>query len=160
WRHAFWTLRTHMNTSASFLIKLGIKHPIIQAPMAGTSTPQLAAAVTNAGGLGSLGIGANNAEQARQAIETTRTLTSGPFNVNVFCHQPSAYDAARDSAWLQYLGPLFDEAGVAPPTVLNEIYKSFLQDNDVFEMLMQQRPAVVSFHFGVPPAQQIQALRQ
>src|SRR5690606_35704980 len=60
----------------------------------------------------------------------------------------------------QYLGPLFDEAGVAPPTVLHEIYKSFLQDSDVFEMLMQQRPAVVSFHFGVPPAQQIQALRQ
>ena len=149
-----------MNTSASFLTRLGIKHPIIQAPMAGTSTPKLAAAVSNAGGLGSLGIGANTADQAREAIEATRALTAGPFNVNVFCHQPSPYDAARNTAWLQYLNPLFAEAGIAPPTTLKEIYKSFLQDDAVFEMLLQQRPAVVSFHFGVPSADHIQALRQ
>ncbi|CAM4162602.1 NAD(P)H-dependent flavin oxidoreductase [Bordetella muralis] len=149
-----------MNTSASFLSRLGIKHPIIQAPMAGTSTPQLAAAVSNAGGLGSLGIGANTADQAQLAIEDTRRLTDGPFNVNVFCHAPSAYDAARDNAWLRHLSPLFAEAGIAPPTALKEIYKSFLQDDTVFEMLLQQRPAVVSFHFGLPTAEHIKALRQ
>ncbi|CAM4021259.1 Nitronate monooxygenase [Bordetella tumbae] len=149
-----------MNTSASFLSRLGIKHPIIQAPMAGTSTPQLAAAVSNAGGLGSLGIGANTADQAQLAIEDTRRLTDGPFNVNVFCHAPSNYDAARDTAWLRYLSPLFAEAGIAPPTTLKEIYKSFLQDDAVFEMLLQQRPAAVSFHFGLPTAEHIKALRQ
>lgn len=149
-----------MNTSASFLSRLGIKHPIIQAPMAGTSTPQLAAAVSNAGGLGSLGIGANTADQAQLAIEDTRRLTDGPFNVNVFCHAPSAYDAARDNAWLRHLRPLFAEAGIAPPTTLKEIYKSFLQDDAVFEMLLQQRPAVVSFHFGLPTAKHIHALRE
>lgn len=149
-----------MNTSASFLGRLGIQHPIVQAPMAGTSTPQLAAAVSNAGGLGSLGIGANTADQARQAIEATRQLTDAPFNVNVFCHEPSHYDAARDTAWLQYLSPLFAEAGINPPTKLNEIYKSFLQDDAVFEMLLQERPAVVSFHFGLPTATHLTALRQ
>ncbi|OZI54708.1 NAD(P)H-dependent flavin oxidoreductase [Bordetella genomosp. 4] len=149
-----------MNTSASFLSRLGIKHPIIQAPMAGTSTPQLAAAVSNAGGLGSLGIGANTADQAQLAIEDTRRLTDGPFNVNVFCHAPSAYDAARDNAWLRHLSPLFAETGIAPPTALKEIYKSFLQDDAVFEMLLQQRPAVVSFHFGLPTAKHIYALRE
>lgn len=139
---------------------LGLQHPIIQAPMAGTSTPELAAAVTNAGGLGSLGIGANTVEQARQSIEATRRLTSGPFNVNVFCHEPAPQDPARDAVWLRHLAPLFAEFNVAPPDRLNEIYQSFLQDEAVFEMLLEQRPAVVSFHFGVPGAEQIAALRQ
>jgi nitronate monooxygenase len=139
---------------------LGIRYPIIQAPMAGTSTPELAAAVTNAGGLGSLGIGANTVEQARQSIEATRRLTRGTFNVNVFCHQPATPDAVRDTAWLQHLAPLFAQTGVAPPTALKEIYSSFLQDDAVFEMLLEQRPAVVSFHFGVPSPAHIQALRE
>lgn len=149
-----------MTASASFLSKLGLKYPIIQAPMAGTSTPQLAAAVSNAGGLGSLGIAANTVEQALQAIETTRELTSAPFNVNVFCHRPAPCDEARNTTWLQYLTPLFAEAGIAPPTTLKEIYKSFLQDDAMFEMLLQQRPAIVSFHFGLPSSTHVQTLRE
>ncbi|MVW72074.1 nitronate monooxygenase family protein [Bordetella sp. 15P40C-2] len=149
-----------MSTSQTFVQTLGIRYPIIQAPMAGTSTPELAAAVTNAGGLGSLGIGANTAEQARKSIEATRALTAGPFNVNVFCHQPAAYDAERDAAWLRHLEPLFTEFNSTPPGELHEIYKSFLQDDAVFDMLLEQRPAVVSFHFGVPAAERVEALRR
>lgn len=149
-----------MNASDTFLATLGMEHPIIQAPMAGTSTPSLAAAVSNAGALGSLGIGANTVDEARQAIEETRRLTDRPFNVNVFCHQPAPYDPQRDAAWLQHLRPLFIEAGIDAPATLKEIYKSFLQNDALFEMLLQQRPAVVSFHFGVPDAQYIDALRQ
>ena len=67
-----------MASSPEFLARLGITYPIIQAPMAGTSTPALAAAVSNAGGLGSLGIGANTVAQARQMIKDTRALTDKP----------------------------------------------------------------------------------
>lgn len=147
-----------MNASHEFLAKLGLRYPIIQAPMAGTSTPQLAAAVSNAGGLGSLGIASVSVEQARQAILDTRALTDRPFNVNVFCHQPGQQDPAREAAWLAHLAPLFAEVGAELPTGLNEIYKSFLADDEAFEMLLEQRPAVVSFHFGLPKASQIRAL--
>ncbi|MDT1894308.1 nitronate monooxygenase, partial [Acinetobacter baumannii] len=71
-----------MHPSHPFFAQLSIAHPIIQAPMAGTATPRLAAAVSNAGGLGSLGIGASTAAQARAMIEETRALTARPINVN------------------------------------------------------------------------------
>ncbi|NWO08739.1 MAG: nitronate monooxygenase, partial [Alteromonadaceae bacterium] len=134
-------------------------HPIIQAPMAVVSTPELAAAVSNAGGLGSLGVGANSVSQARQMIEQTRALTSRPFNVNVFCHEPALRDETRESAWLEHLKPLFMECGMDFPTSLDEIYRSFINDDDAFEMLLETRPAVVSFHFGLPPMDWIRALQ-
>src|SRR5205085_7138185 len=90
-----------------FLHKLGIELPIIQAPMAGVSTPEMAAAVSNAGGLGSVGVGSVDAEAARQMIAAVRSRTDRPFNVNVFCHRPAAADAAREAAWLARLGPEF-----------------------------------------------------
>lgn len=149
-----------MSASRPFLARLGLSLPIIQAPMAGVSTPQLAAAVSNAGGMGSLGIGASTVEQAREAIKATRALTKRPFNVNVFCHAPAQRDAQREAAWLSHLAPLFAEAGIPAPGQLNEIYPSFLGDDAAFDMLIAARPAVVSFHFGLPSADQIQALRK
>lgn len=142
------------------LARLGVQLPIIQAPMAGVSTPALAAAVSNAGGLGSLGIGASTVDQARQMIEETRALTSRAFSVNVFCHAPAQRDAAREAAWLAHLAPLFAEAGATPPASLAEIYRSFLEDEAMFELLLTLRPAVVTFHFGLPADRRIQALRQ
>jgi len=149
-----------MATSSPFLAQFGIQHPIIQAPMAGVSTPRLAAEVSNAGGLGSIGIGASTAAQARQMIDETFALTSKPFNVNVFCHAPAHRDATREAAWLQYLAPLFAEAGIEVPTSLDEIYKSFIEDDDMLQVLLDLRPAVVSFHFGLPSRDRIQALHQ
>src|ERR1700749_1483800 len=100
--------------SASLLERLGVSLPIIQAPMAGTSTPQMAAAGTNAGGLGSIGVGAVKAAAARSMIEATRQATSGAFNVNVFCHKPGTADPARAAAWLQALAPVFHRYGAEP----------------------------------------------
>ena len=148
-----------MNTLHPFVARLGLRHPIIQAPMAGTATPALAAAVSHAGGLGSLGIGASTVAQARQLIEQTRALGVGPLNVNVFCHAPAVRDAAREAAWVQHLAPLFRPLGATPPAALAEVYRSFVGDDEAFEMLLQQRPAVVSFHFGLPPRQRIAALQ-
>lgn len=141
------------------LRKLQLKWPIIQAPMAGVSTPALAAAVSNAGALGSLGIGASTVAQARSAIEATRAATDKPFNVNVFCHQPAQRDADVEAAWLAYLAPFFDELGIEAPSAIHEIYKTFIHDDEALKMLLETRPAVVSFHFGLPDADRIAALR-
>ncbi|TNE61547.1 MAG: nitronate monooxygenase [Alphaproteobacteria bacterium] len=138
---------------------LGTELPIVQAPMAGVSTPELAAAVSNAGGLGSLGIGANTAEQARAAIIQTRALTERQFNVNVFCHEPAKRDKKREADWLEHLTPLFSDFGADAPAELTEIYQSFLTDEAAFRMLLDERPAIVSFHFGLPSASRIAALR-
>jgi nitronate monooxygenase len=90
-----------------FLRRIGIDLPIIQAPMAGISTPEMAAAVSNAGGLGSIGIGATDAETARGMIRAVRSRTDRPFNVNVFCHRPAVPDPVREAAWLARLAPEF-----------------------------------------------------
>ena len=135
----------------ALLRSLGIQKPIIQAPMAGVTTPALAAAVSNAGGLGSLGVAAMSAENARRAIHQTRELTTRPFNVNVFCHRPATPDAAVERAWLDWLEPVFRQYGATPPPSLTEIYTSFVVDTAMQAMLLAEKPAVVSFHFGLPP---------
>jgi len=144
----------------ALLRTLGIRAPIVQAPMAGVSTPALAAAVSNAGGLGSLGVGATNAEGARKMIRDTRALTDKPFNINVFCHQPAVADPAAERAWLQWLAPVFGQYGATPAESLNEIYRSFLVDEAMQHMFVEERPAVVSFHFGLPSADVIAALKR
>ncbi|MBY6187426.1 nitronate monooxygenase [Marinobacter hydrocarbonoclasticus] len=139
---------------------MGLRYPIIQAPMAGVSTPTLAAAVSNAGGLGSLGLGAGTAEQARAAIIATRAQTDAPFNVNLFCHQPALRNTQDEADWLTHLAPLFAEFGAPPPAGLTSPYVTFLEDDAMLEMLLAERPAVVSFHFGIPSADRLAALQQ
>jgi nitronate monooxygenase len=146
-----------MPATQQFLERLALRHPIIQAPMAGVSTPQMAAAVAEAGALGSLGLGASTAAQARAMIEETRALSTGPLNLNVFCHQPAWRDPAREAAWLAHLAPLFAEAGAEPPATLDEIYKSFIDDEAMFRTVLDARPAAVSFHFGLPSSERIAA---
>jgi nitronate monooxygenase len=141
-----------------FLRKLGIELPIIQAPMAGVSTPEMAAAVSKAGGLGSIGVGAVNADAARQMIAAVRSLTDRPLQVNVFCHRPSRTNAACETAWLNRLGPEFAHYGTSPPDHLAEIYQTFLTDDAKLAVLLEERPAVVSFHFGLPERSRIEAL--
>ena len=140
------------------LDRLGLHAPIIQAPMAGISSPAMAAAVTNSGGLGSLGVGAMQAEQARAAIHQFRALSDGPLNVNVFVHRAARTDASRENAWLQRMRPEFARCGVEPPAQLREIYTSFLHDQAMLAMLVEEKPAVVSFHFGLPHPRQVELL--
>ncbi|MFV3331249.1 NAD(P)H-dependent flavin oxidoreductase [Pseudomonas sp. NY15437] len=139
--------------------RLGIQHPIIQAPMVGVSTPALAAAVSNAGGLGSIGLGASTPAQARALLAQTRALTDKPLNLNLFCHRPAVADPAREAVWLEHLRPLFAEFDAQPPTQITEIYRSFLADPEMLEFLIEARPAVVSFHFGLPPQDWIDRLK-
>lgn len=143
----------------TLLESLGIVLPIVQAPMAGTSTPELAAAVCNAGALGSLGFASVDPAGARVMIEQMRQRTTRPFNVNLFVHAPAAQDRAREVAWLEAMRPLFERFGATPPRALRPIYRSFLEDDEMLAVLLELRPAVVSFHFGVPPIDRIAALK-
>lgn len=143
----------------SLLDSLGVPLPIVQAPMAGVSTPKLAAAVSNAGALGSIGVAATDAAGAREMIAGVRALCTRPFNVNVFVHQPVPQNAAREKAWLSAMAPLFDRYGARPPTALRPIYKSFIEDDEMLALLIDTTPAVVSFHFGLPDAARISALK-
>ena len=139
--------------------RLGLLHPIIQAPMAGTSTPELAAAVSNAGALGSISIASVDAVEGHRQIRALKALTARPFNVNLFCHAPAPANPARDRGWIDHLRPIFAEFEVAPPETLNDIYESFLTDDAKMAVLLQEKPAVVSFHFGLPQAEKISALK-
>ncbi|GGC29059.1 NAD(P)H-dependent flavin oxidoreductase [Paraburkholderia caffeinilytica] len=142
------------------LLRLGVAIPIIQAPMAGTGTMALAAAVSNAGALGSLAVGAMDPKAARQSIRGLRELTSKPFNVNVFAHVPPMPDLDRETRWIKFLAPLFGEVGSTPPARLTEIYRSFVADDAMLEVFLEERPQVVSFHLGLPSRERIAVLRE
>ncbi|RMX08370.1 nitronate monooxygenase [Corticibacter populi] len=152
-------MNASVSASESFTARLGLQLPLIQAPMAGVATPELAAAVSNAGGLGSLGLGASNPAQAEALIRQTRTLTGHPFNVNLFCHQPAVRDAAREAAWLAHLAGEFQRFGASPPASLESPYPTLIGNTEMLELLLREKPAVVSFHFGLPEPHAIAALR-
>lgn len=139
---------------------LDIDLPIIQAPMAGVSTPELAAAVSNAGALGSVGVGATDAEGARKMIAAFRERSRRSLNVNVFCHEPARANPSVEAAWLEVLRPHFERFGVKPPRELKEIYRSFVNDDAMLAVLLAEKPRVVSFHFGFPSAKRLEALRE
>ena len=143
----------------SLLSLLKIKHPILLAPMAGVSTPELAAEVSNAGGLGALGLGASTLNDAKKQIEHTQKLTDQPFQLNFFCHTPEVLNAEHARAWIDFLSPEFSRFNATPPSTLNRIYPSFLENDDFLELVLATAPQAVSFHFGLPHAYQIQALK-
>ncbi|MBY0275701.1 nitronate monooxygenase [Candidatus Binatia bacterium] len=149
-----------MRPRSPLLDRIGIDLPIIQAPMAGVSTPAMAASVSRAGGLGSIGVGAVDATTAHGMIDAVRAATSAPFNVNVFCHRPATARPAVESAWIERLTPQFAAFGATPPRVLSEIYRSFVVDDAMLRVLAETRPAVVSFHFGLPGDAALRTLRR
>jgi hypothetical protein len=146
--------RTGTDPAMTLLDRLGVRLPIFQAPMAGVSTPEMAAAVSNAGGLGGIAVGATDAAGAAIMIDAVRARTDRPFNVNVFVHATPVADAAREAAWLGALSPLFAEFGAEPPSSLRTIYQSFADDDAMQALLIEAAPAVVSFHFGLPARKQ------
>ncbi|HEY7638769.1 MAG TPA: nitronate monooxygenase [Steroidobacteraceae bacterium] len=144
----------------TLLATLGIEVPIVQAPMAGVSSPAMAAAVANAGALGSIAVGAANAEGARKMIAAMRERSGRSLNVNVFCHRPPRSDTSVEAAWIEQLRPRFERFNARPPPTLKEIYRSFLEDDAMLAMLLAEKPRVVSFHFGLPDAERVRALRE
>ncbi|MFD0985605.1 NAD(P)H-dependent flavin oxidoreductase [Methyloligella solikamskensis] len=142
------------------LSRLGLKFPIFQAPMAGTATPKMAAAVSESGGLGSVGLASAGPDGAKEMIVAIRAASNRPFNVNLFCHRPATPNPARESAWLDRLRPSFESFGSEPPAALREINTSFLIDEAMLDVLLEQRPPVISFHLGLPQPEKVAALKK
>ena len=138
---------------------LGIDLPIIQAPMAGVQLSQLAIAVANAGGLGSLPCAMLSAEQIRAELKAIEAATNRPFNVNFFCHTPPAADAQRETAWRAVLAPYYREYGIEPNDIPAGPGRSPFSA-ETADIVAECRPAVVSFHFGLPPADLLSRVRQ
>ncbi|MDZ7825823.1 MAG: nitronate monooxygenase [Gammaproteobacteria bacterium] len=132
--------------------------PILQAPMAGVSTARLAAAVSEAGGLGGIAVGAMTPERAAAVLAEVADLTARPVNVNVFVHEPPRRDGAREAAWIARLAPLLEALDAPVPARLDDPYRSFLDDDRMLQVLLEARVRVVSFHFGVPRPHQVEAL--
>ena len=145
-----------MTTSLQAL--LGVDIPLIQAPMAGVQGSALAIAVSNAGALGSLPCAMLTPEALRAELQALRAGTQRPFNVNFFCHTPPVPDAAREAAWRAALAPFYAEAGIdiaAVPAGAGRVPFSA----EAADLLEAFRPAVVSFHFGLPAPELVQRVK-
>ena len=130
---------------------LGVRLPVIQAPMAGSQDSELAIAVANAGGLGSLPCAMLTPEGMRAELQAIRAATDQPFNVNFFCHAPPNADAKREAAWREILAPYFREYGIDPTGVPGGGARTPFSAAAA-DVLEQFKPRVVSFHFGLPSA--------
>jgi len=137
---------------------LGIEHAIIQAPMAGVQDNALAIAVSNAGGLGSLPCALLSLSAMREELERIRAQTNKPYNVNFFCHRPPVPDAERDAAWRSTLAPYYRELGLdiaaIPAAAAREPFTG-----EAADILSEFKPAVVSFHFGLPSPELLARVR-
>jgi len=128
---------------------LQIDAPIIQAPMAGASTPAMAMAVAAAGGLGSLPGAIVSLDRLRSDVLAVRESTAAPINVNFFCHTSPIPDAARDVAWQAMLAPYYAELGIESQTVEPAWSLAPFNERHV-ELIEEVAPQIVSFHFGLP----------
>ncbi len=137
---------------------LDIERPVIQAPMASAATPELVAAVSGAGGLGSLGSAMLAPDEVIEQARAVRELTDRPFNVNFFCHEPPALDDADAArARERFAGP-YEEFGLGEPPEPSVPETAF--DEARLEALLEIRPAVASFHFGLPEQAAFEAIRE
>lgn len=126
--------------------------------MAGVSTPELAGAVSRAGGLGSVAVSAMAPETADAAIDTAMRAGRGLVNVNLFVHPRPRRDPAREAAWLARLQPHFERFGAEAPAGLTEIYPTLDDAPELLAVVCARRPPVISLHFGLPRAATLRAL--
>lgn len=128
---------------------LGIEFPIIQAPMAGVQGSELALSVSKAGGLGSLPCAMLAPDDLRSELEVLTRGTTKPFNVNFFAHRPPVPDSERDRVWREALAPHYHEFNIDPASVPESAGRTPFNETAA-ELVEAFRPAVVSFHFGLP----------
>jgi nitronate monooxygenase len=137
--------------------RLGLELPIIQAPMAGVQGSALAIAVANAGALGSLPCAMLSAQQIRAELKTIAAGTERPVNVNFFCHQAAAVDAERERRWRDSLVPYYREYGIDTDTIAPAAMRAPF-DAAALQVLQEFKPAVVSFHYGLPAPDLLQGV--
>jgi nitronate monooxygenase len=133
----------------SFQELFGVELPVVQAPMAGSQGSELAIAVSNAGGLGSLPCALLSVDAMKTELAAIRAATRKPYNVNFFCHSPPVSDAGREDAWRGLLAPYFKEYGIDPRDASAAASRAPFSAAAA-DVLEHFKPAVVSFHFGLP----------
>jgi nitronate monooxygenase len=134
-----------------------IRFPIIQAPMADVATPRLVAAVSNAGGLGSLGAAYMSPKAIKEAIREIRDLSEMPFAVNLFVPVSSTYDKKNIARAQKFLDRFRKELDI--PRVRSDFFET-PEFADQIEIIIEERPSVFSFTFGIPPLPILQRLKR
>lgn len=138
--------------------KLNIEYPIIQAGMAGgTTTPELVAAVSNAGALGTLGAGYMTVEEMRESIQKINKLTGKPFAVNLFIPEDPELKEKEINRANELLTPFREELNLKEPQISKPSAEVFQQQIDV---IIQEQVPVCSFTFGLPAENTVQFLQQ
>lgn len=140
---------------------LGLSLPLIQAPMAGVQDHRLAVAVSRAGGLGSLPAAMLGPDALRAELAALAAHPGLAFNINFFCHRPPAADAAGQARWLDLLAGYYAALGVDPAGIPSGPARLPF-DEATADLLESQawRPAVVSFHFGLPSPALVDRVKQ
>jgi nitronate monooxygenase len=137
---------------------LGIDHPIVQAPMGGEATPDLAVAVSNAGGLGGVGCSFMSLEELRTMADELRSGTNRPFNLNFFVHPAPRENADINAQTRARVAPFYEELGLANVPERGEApCDTFTEEK--LSVLLDIRPKITSFHFGLPPLDMVKALQ-
>jgi nitronate monooxygenase len=126
--------------------------------MAGVQGSELAVAVSQAGALGSLPCAMLGLAAMREELAAIRARTTGPFNVNFFCHKPPTPDAVREAAWRTALAPYYEELGLDRGEVPSGAGRAPFSPESA-DVLEEFRPAVVSFHFGLPSPELLARVR-
>ena len=142
-----------MDAPSRFARRLGLRYPLIQAPMAGVQDHRLAIAACQAGLLGSLPAAMLGSEQLSTQLQAMRAATDAPFNVNFFCHRQEEPDPDQQMRWQQALSPYYAEFDISMAAATAAAARAPTRapfNAQHAELLTGFRPAVVSFHFGLP----------
>jgi nitronate monooxygenase len=141
-----------------FIELLDITHPIVQAPMSGFAPPALAAAVSNAGGLGSIGCAGIPTATVRDHVVALRQATNRPFILNFFVHAHPRLDPDATARMRARLSSYFDEFRLGAVPEPKELFPPFGEEQ--LALVLELRPRVVSFHFGLPDESAVRQVKE
>ncbi|HYO81085.1 MAG TPA: nitronate monooxygenase, partial [Bryobacteraceae bacterium] len=138
---------------------LSLEIPIIQAPMAGSDSVELASSVSSAGALGSLACALLSPDAVREAVRTLRDGMARRINLNFFCHTMEAPDAAANERWKSFLRPHYQQWGLDIRTVVEGRLRMPF-DAEMCAVVEEIKPEAASFHFGLPVSNVVDRLKQ
>jgi len=141
----------------NFTKALNIKYPIIQAPMASAASIELASEVSNAGGLGSLGLSYHKIENILPDYKKILNKTNHSINLNFMTHKEPSKNDIKAKKYMNEVKKYYEEYKVAEIPNLINTTETFNKEH--LELLLEMNPKIVSFHFGLPQQDYIQSIK-